>query len=176
MNRRRVLAVSFGATIGVVCGLLFWFSQPSEVQTAFGGRQGVATIANFDAAEAYRIGPMLKDVQFAEASVADFPVVAGPVAIPRGIAAEIAHTLLDEKTHLHLYKACEPTPGVRLSFVRGGDRIDVILCFECNMAFTYIDQRFIYGFDFDEVRPVFVRAVKACFPDDEVVQRLTESP
>ena len=83
-------------------------------------------------------------------------------------------TLEDKNTYRHLKKACLPQPGVRLDFIRGDDRLSVLLCFECDMAMDFLNGSYVGGGDFDDVRPALVGAVRPLFPNDAKIQSLTE--
>jgi len=63
---------------------------------------------------------------------------------------------------------------MRLSFVNKSGRVDILLCFECDVLLVGRDGHFISGEDFDCSRAVFVRAAKEAFPNDDLMQQLDE--
>lgn len=148
-----------------------FLSPQRRLAALFGGLGGLATVSKPDGVEAFRIGP---PSEF-DHSLDDHPIIAGPVVVPRDIAGRISDVLASPDSYFwDAAKACEPTPGVRLSFRRADDRVDVLLCFECNILTVYRGGILTGGEDFDDVRPVLVRAAKVLFPEDEVIQTLEE--
>jgi hypothetical protein len=108
-----------------------------------------------------------------DASPADYPVIRGPVILSDAIGANVSDALLSPNSYLwDIAKSCIPTCGVKLSFVRNANRIDVLLCFECDILCISRDGRAIGYANFDNAREMFVRAAKQAFPDDEVIQNL----
>ncbi len=147
--------------------------QRTAIAEMFGGGPALATVAKPSRVEAYRLDPLPAGRSWTEASVADYPVTAGPVAVPAAIVGPVSAALLSPDTYgWDFAKSCLPTYGVRLSFHRGGERIDVLFCFECNILLIGRDGRTTGGEDFDRNRAVFVRAARALFPEDDLIQRL----
>ncbi|HEX5447330.1 MAG TPA: hypothetical protein VFW87_26180, partial [Pirellulales bacterium] len=71
-------------------------------------------------------------------------------------------------------KGCLPEYGACLTFFRTDHRVDVLVCFECNVLLVAFDGTLSGGEDFDAIRPVLVRAAKAAFPADAVLQGLAD--
>jgi hypothetical protein len=161
----------------VIWGAIYFRSRYS-VAKLFGGRTGLSIVSHATRIEAFRLGdpPPEKVKQEFGASPFDYPVVAGPVAVPAKLADETITALRSPSSYGFDYaKACGwPIYGARLSFERDSDRVDVYLCFKCNVLTVCRDERIVGGEDFDDIRPVLVRTVKACFPQDGVIQALDE--
>jgi hypothetical protein len=62
--------------------------------------------------------------------------------------------------------------GARVKFERAGDRVDLLLCLECDESLIFSNGRFVgYGF-FVPAHDRLVRVVQELFPDDEQIQSL----
>ena len=191
--RRRVLWFATGAALALALGLAGitlwqsthrviritmprredWPQSPEALDAMFGGDAGLATVARPEWVEAYRIGPPRPATRSQE--VNDYPIIAGPGRIATENANELSAALTSPKSYVwETAKGCEPEYGVCLSFFRGDNRVDVLLCFECNILLVAWNGSVTGGEDFDPVRPVLVRAVKAGFPADDVIQTLEE--
>jgi hypothetical protein len=87
--------------------------------------------------------------------------------------ADVATVLTDPRSY-DWSKAvgCLPSYGVKLSFTRGADRVDVLLCFECDIVLFEHNGEPPGLEEFTPMRPVLVRAVKQLFPDDAEIQAL----
>lgn len=181
MNRRVVLITAAAAA---AAPLAAWglFSrdrarreQSRAVAELFGGEPGLETVARPERVEACRLGQIPAGRTESGASVFDYPVISGPREVPPAISAPISAALLSPATYgWEFSKSCVPSYGVRLSFHHGDDRVDVLLCFECDVLLISRNGRTTGGEDFDSGRPIFVQAVKAIFPEDELIRRLPE--
>ncbi|MGC1272412.1 MAG: hypothetical protein WBC44_01800 [Planctomycetaceae bacterium] len=146
-----------------------------RVAEMFGGRDGLKTLTEPDKVEAYRLRPLPQDKQGRRTPLKEFQILSGPVTVPKESAKNVARSLLSYDSYeWDSAKGCLPIYGVRLSFARGDDRVDVLLCFQCDVLLVYRNGKITGGEDFDAIRPVLVRTVKPLFPDDEVVQGLKE--
>jgi len=156
---------------------LFYLHHQSQARVAeiFGGARGVALLKNADTIEAYRIGKTAEEIRWLDSTLSDYPVEKGPVTISPADGAALVTTLLDEQSYYwNSKKACLPQPGVRLDFIRGNDRLSLLLCFECKMFDTYLNGKPTSGQNFDYIQPVLVKFVRKLFPDDPKIQSLTE--
>lgn len=146
-----------------------------RVAKMFGGRDGLKALTAPDKVEAYRLRPLPQEMQGRRTPLTKFPILSGPVAVPKESTDKIARTLLsDESYEWESAKGCLPYYGVRLSFTRSDDQVDVLLCFQCDVLLVYRNGKITGGEDFDAIRHVLVRTVKPLFPDDKVVQGLKE--
>ena len=174
----KIVAVVIVAAVLAVGGTLLWAfadrSQPTprhkhadDVEKLFGGPDGFATLKSPDRIEAFRIED---DRQTGQPHV-----ISKPIVVAKPLATELTAILSSPDSYGWDYaKFCELQLGVQLSFYRGDDRLDVLLCFQCDeLQVRWKDAR-SEAEDFDAIRPPLVRAVKALFPDDAVIQGLKE--
>lgn len=147
----------------------------SPMSRLFGGGENMAIVREATRVEAYRVAPPPGSKPMEDyISPLDFEVAAGPVAVPAEMAKELATTLLSADTYYRgAMKACGyPVYGVKLSFFRGNDRVDVFFCFQCgDLAVTRNGTKFGVG-DFYQSKRPFVQAVKALFPGDAEIQNI----
>lgn len=139
----------------------------------FGGAAGFETIAKPERVEAYRIRPppSERDIK----AITDYSIIAGPVRLTPQTASELSEALTSPKSYVwESAKACMPEYGVCFTFLRGGNRVDVLVCFECDILLVALNGSTAGGEDFDPVRAVLVRAAKASFPVDDVIGRLPD--
>lgn len=71
-----------------------------------------------------------------------------------------------------IVKNCVFTPGVGLEFIAGVQKVQLLICYECN------EWRFVYKGkqkheDCDPARFSLVPLAKSIFPKDEIIQQLT---
>jgi hypothetical protein len=173
---RSLFFVVAAVAIGLVISIR-WLTHAhyADVRQMYGGATGGRALSKPDRVDVYRLGKLPDDVNWRTATVSDYPILAGPAAMPEPIAKEVTALLSDPSSFLwDEAKACIPRPGIRLDFIRGSDRLEVLLCFECDILISYINGRLAGGEDFDPVRPSLVRAVGSLFPDDAVIQALRE--
>jgi hypothetical protein len=147
----------------------------SPMLRLFGGGENMAIVREATRVEAYRLGPPPGgDPPQDYISPLDYEVASGPVAVPAKMARELATTLLSPDTYTWgTAKACGfPVYGVKLSFFRGPERVDVFFCFRCDDLTVTRDGKKLGAGDFSEAKRPFVEAVKALFPDDQEIQQI----
>jgi hypothetical protein len=174
MRKHYVFLVLLLAAIGE--GLNWYAVRPqSAIEQLFGGSANVAVVGHPKKVEAFRIGPLPHGHAWDDVPISDYPVIAGPVGLSPEIATNASAVLLSPSTYVwDSDKSCIPAYGVRLSFIQDTDRVDVLLCFECDMLLVGRGD-VLGGEDFDNGRLTLVRAAKAAFPDDEIIQQLEEN-
>jgi hypothetical protein len=147
----------------------------SPMSRLFGGGENMAIIREATRVEAYRVTPPSGSKPMEDyISPLDFEVAAGSVTASAEMAKELATTLLSDETYSWgAAKACGyPVYGVKLSFFRGSDRVDVFFCFQCgDLAVTRDGKMFGVG-DFYQAKRPFVQAAKTLFPDDAEIQAI----
>lgn len=153
------------------------FNRNADIRRIFGGSAGLDILRHADRVEAYRIGPAPERMQMeSNAGLADHPILTDPLVVPVSNAKQLSSILSDRNSYNWFSaKACIPRPGVRLDFIRGGNRLSVLLCFECDILQTFLDGKPVGGEDFDNIRKGLVRIVRPLFPDDKVVQAIPET-
>ncbi len=142
----------------------------SQVTKLYGGPTAINTVQNSTSVQAYRLPSPSKHVQ----SLADYTMSAGPVAVPEATVAKLREILMDDAVYLwDTAKACgEPDYGVRFQFQSGGDNVDVLVCFHCDILGVYHNGQAVDYEDCDPIRPQLIAIVKGLFPDDPVIQAL----
>jgi hypothetical protein len=167
--------IVLGAITAVTVGAI-WFraarapaapAPTPELLQLFGGREGFAVLQGAERIEAFR----LNHPRGQEPTVTE-----GPVPVTRPIAPQLVSLLSAHDAYgWNSWPGCIPLWGVRLSFYRGADRIDVLLCFQCNLLSVSLNGTKIGDGNFRPMRPHLVRAIKALFPNDQALQELPEN-
>jgi hypothetical protein len=143
--------------------------KPDQVASLFGTQGTLDVVKEPDLVTAFRLSPN----RFNERMIKDYQVSAGPLPLPRPMAAEFAATLTDATSYRwNEAKACEPDYGVRLQFERGEQTVDVLLCLECLILAVHVDGQPIGQGNFDNAAPRIIGLVKQIFPDDPKIQAL----
>lgn len=152
------------------------YRRDVDVRRIFGGSTGVAVLRGADRVEVFRIGKLPDEFYWQDAVVADYPVLDGPIAVPASDAKQLASILGDPESYIwNSAKGCATRPGVRLDFIRGDDRLQILLCFECDILENFLNAKKVGGEDFDNVRSHLVRIVRPLLPNDPVIQSLPET-
>ncbi len=184
-------------TIAIACGVLvaallaaFWMKRhdPSPIQNLattpnpvpsqdarlvelFGGEEGLKTVAYPTKVEAYRLKP---DPQ---KQPREYAVTVGPVPLSKDLATKVSRDLVTSSSYWwEMGKPCKPRYGLRLSFHRGQDQVDVFLCYECMELLVARNGKMTSGLgqakSFDFMNGRLVLAAKTLFPDDPEIQKL----
>lgn len=143
----------------------------------FGGEQARDIVEHPDKVEVFRLDPLPERISLDKATLADYPLSSKSVAVPETVAGQISAGLLSPVTYYwgDAKKSCGvPIFGVRLTFHRGKNRVDVLFCFKCDDLVLFQNDRLTGYKDFHPGRAIFVRAVKSLFPNDQVIQQLDE--
>jgi hypothetical protein len=150
------------------------YQGDSDIRRIFGGTQGLSVFNHADRIEAYRVETPA-DLDSSSIALETFSIIKGPIAISQSDAQPLLATLQDRNSYLwDVRKGCKLIPGVRLDFIRGDDRLSVLLCFECDMLVNYLNGKVVGGGNTDKVRPTLVRVARSLFPDDAKIQSLSE--
>lgn len=171
--RRLLAAVVLIAAIGTL--YVATIGRP-PISRLFGGGRNVATIREATRVEAYRLeAPSGREVSADDVSPLEYEVTSVPAVVPAKRAKKLAQALLSPQTYeWETAKACVPIYGVKISFFKGVERVDVFFCFACDIL-TVTSGDFVFGVeDFDHSRLLFVRTVKELFPDAPVIQGISE--
>ncbi len=150
------------------------YQSEAEMRRRVGGPAALAALRYAEQVEAYRIGELADRDNWQNAGLADYPILKGPLAVAPADIQTLTSTLQDRDSYSRVPKGCTPLPGVRVDFVHGNDRLSVLLCFECDSALYYLNDKIAGGGNFDPARPALVRIVRPLFPNDPKIQSLTE--
>jgi hypothetical protein len=152
------------------------FNAEADLRQIFGGAAGLAAVRYPDRVEAYRIGKLADEAKW-PAAPADFHILSGPVAASPPNVADLSRTLQDRNYYVwNKSRDCAPHPDVRLDFTHDKDRLTVLVCFECNMITSYLNDKPVSEMISDYLRPTLVRAAHSLFPGDPKIQALSEQP
>jgi hypothetical protein len=150
------------------------YQGDAEIAGIFGGTHGLSVLNHADRIEAYRVETPA-DRNSSSIALDDFPIIHGPIIISQSDAQPLLATLQDRNSYLwDMTKNCELVPGVRFDFIRGNDRLSVLLCFQCDMIANYLNGKIVGGGNTDKARPTLVRVARSIFPDDAKIQSLSE--
>ena len=136
----------------------------------------MATIREATRVEAYRLAaPSGRELSAEDASPLEYEVTSVPAVVPAERAKKLAQALLSPQTYeWEAAKACVPIYGVKISFFKGSERVDVFFCFACDVLAVASGDSVFGAEDFDHSRLLFVQIVKELFPDDPVIQGISE--
>ena len=145
-------------------------SSPADAhKTVFGSEAAATAVRNATTVQAYR----LASPSFFEQTLDKYEMAAGPVAVPTKLADQLKQLLLDPGSYdFSAAKSCLPDHGVRIEFVDGKRKIDVLLCFECRILSVYDNGQSAGGEDFDPINRQLIDIVKQLFPNDTAIQAL----
>jgi hypothetical protein len=175
-SRRLLAAVAAIAVVGASYALTFGRSTAAR---ALGGGANLQLIREASRVEAYRLAPPAGlDPQFDDVPPLDYYVVSGPIVASDSIAEQLKETLLASETYPRrwmLTTECgRPVYGVKLSFIRGGERLDVYLCFSCSELVVRRNDTTHAPAYFGPGKRVLVDAAKRLFPNDSAIQQIPE--
>ena len=184
MKRKTKKAIVGGVAGGVIAAVslfvssVFWVkrhepapSQDARLVELFGGEEGLKTVTHPTKVEAYRLKPDPHQ------QPGDYAVSGGPEPVPKDLATEVSRALVNSSSYWwEMAKPCEPQYGIRLSFYRGQDQVDVFLCYECLELLVARNGKMTSGLgqaqSFDFMNGRLVLAAKTLFPDDPEIQKL----
>jgi hypothetical protein len=158
----------------VLAGSITGCGGSSQLDEIFGSQNALETLRRPQSAQAYHLKSQFADEDGNDGpKVNAYQTIGEPVDIPSGTRVRIAKTLLSTKSYLwDRGKGCVPDYGVRISFDRGDDRVDIVFCFECDVLAVYHDNRLCGGADFDPAHDSLVAEMKSLFPNDKAIQGL----
>ncbi len=158
----------------ILLGYLHFQGGP-DISKLFGGPAGMSVLNNADRIAAYRIEKPADRNKWSDEDLLNFAIVDGPISVSQSDAQALLATLQERKSFAwDAKKACMPTPEVRLDFIRGNDRLSVLLCFECDILENFLNGKLVGGQNFDNARPTLVRIARSIFPDDPKIQSLRD--
>jgi hypothetical protein len=143
--------------------------ETRTLTSIFGNQQAIETVRNAASANAYRLASPSEHRD----SLSDFEIVSGPVPVSDSGSKALRKVLLNPATYgWGFTKSCLPDYGVRLEFQHDSDKVDVLLCFDCDVLAVYHNGKAVGGEDFDTGRSAILSIVKELFPDDGAIQSL----
>lgn len=105
---------------------------------------------------------------------AAYRMLTSPIDVAPKTASRISRILVAPSTYLwNMGRTCEIDPGVRLRFTKGGQAVDIMLCFKCGELWVWRNGKHVGGGYFDPGRARLASLMKQIFPNDKVIQSLT---
>ncbi len=168
-----VLAIAvLGTTVAIVWATRSGTAARSlRVARLFGGDKGLEILSHPDRIEAFRLEPIDEPT---DVLPVNYPVMTGPVTVPGELSIALTSALASEESYdWDKPRDCMPSYGLRLSFYRGRDRVDVLLCMNCETLLVIRNGEECGMGQFNPIRAIMVDAVKSLFPNDQVIQSLS---
>ena len=170
---RRVLMIVVVIAVGVA--LYQAAFGPPSMTRLFGSAENLTIVREATRVEAYRLAPLngVNPVDV-DTSPLEFRTTAGPVIVKSELSETLQEALLSSQTYRWWgVKECGyPIYGVKLSFFRGSERVDVYFCFKCAVLAVVRDEQVVGRADFDHGERIFIDAVKKLFPQDAEIQAI----
>jgi hypothetical protein len=148
-----------------------------RVLKLFGGQENLAPVLKPVAVEAFRVRsrqlrPSEQPVA-AENSIADWPILAGPIVVDPATRAELIAMLPNPNTYeWEALVACKIEPGVGLRFTDRAGATEILLCFTCGQIAVVRGGEIVGHTDFGNGGGQFLAIAKRLFPDDAEIQEL----
>jgi hypothetical protein len=144
---------------------------PQVIRTVFGGQE---TYDVFKAAQKVSACRLEVKKETLESHSGDYEYLEGAfVELSSEQTAQVRKILESPDSYeFDLRKACTPLYGVRLRFEGESNRVDVDLCFSCDILLVSRDGKPMEGGNFDPIRPNLVALCKKLFPNDKEIQQL----
>jgi hypothetical protein len=139
----------------------------------FGGQAALDILRNPDSVHACLLEIPNQVISSTEA-IGDYRTKGDEIDVPSATAAALGNMLLEAESYKWDMKvACMPDFGVRMTWRRGSERIDLLVCFKCGQMLIYRNSRLIGDTDLrDPLRDHLLSAAKSLFPDDATIQTL----
>ena len=175
----KTLAVALAVVVLIVT-LLAIVAQRDEVDSRvanmFGGEQNMAILQHPDRVEILRIGSIqTADDPFRQGPPSEYPIITGPRTLSASMIGALTHDLIQPDTYVwDAVKTCLPTPGIRIDYIRGDDRLQLLICLKCDIMQVFRNDVRVGEEDFDAIHSEMVRIAKAAFPDDPIIQKVPE--
>ena len=149
-------------------------SGSARVEQLFGGPEAMAALRAPDSTQAWRTTAefAVKEGTETKGKLADYVILNGPVPVKESISTAIAGLLKKDIYEWNMAKGCEPIPGVAIEYTKGGDKLLIFFCFECDILLTYLNGKRVGGEDFDRIHRALANEVKKIFPNDPAIQKL----
>ena len=149
-------------------------SGSAKVEQLFGGPEAMAALRAPDSTQAWSTTAefAVKKGTETKGKLADYVILNGPVPVKESISTAIAGLLKKDIYEWNMAKGCEPIPGVAIEYTKGGDKLLIFFCFECDILLTYLNGKRVDGEDFDRIHRALANEVKKIFPNDPDIQKL----
>jgi len=169
------IAVSAVVLVAVCCAAFALGQRGVEnVNTLFGGSDGLQVVLRSEKVEAYRVAPLHKMPKGEDLkTIGGAGMLSGPVTVDETSRRDLAEILRNPGTYdWDSAKGCKFDPGVVVRFASRSTTIDVVFCFHCEELQIWRDGARVGGEDFDAASPSLAAIMKRIFPEDAEIQKL----
>lgn len=166
-----VIALVLGASGAAVA----YSEYGSGIKRLFGGRSSLSTATNADRVEVTRLDAPSEQKFGLIETLPTYPVLASPVVPGSDDAARLTELLTSPSSYEwdpEWAKSCIPSFGVQVTFHRGGERVDVLLCLDCAILMVFEEGDHVGTAHFDPADEQIVRLIQKMFPEDEEISQL----
>ena len=169
------IAVSVIVLVAVCCAAFALGQRASEnVNTLFGGSDGLQVVLKPEKVEAYRVAPLHNMPKGEDPkTIGGAGMLSGPVTVDEESSRELTEILRNPGTYdWDSAKGCKFDPGVVVRFASKLSTIDVVFCFHCEELQIWRDGARVGGEDFDAASHKLAAIMKRIFPEDPEIQSL----
>jgi hypothetical protein len=107
-----------------------------------------------------------------------FRIVPEPKPVPANLVPQLSRLLLSRSSYADYYTSCIFDPGVAFRFWKGGEAVDVLVCFHCrDLGFQVVGAPEALGskLAFEPIRAELARLVRAARPGDPRFEKLEDN-
>jgi hypothetical protein len=132
---------------------------------SFGGEAGLEILRHPDSVRACLLEVPNRKIAPSEA-VGGYQTKGDEIEVPVAAASPLSDLLLEPDSYEWYMKSiCLPEFGVRMTWRRGRERIDLLVCFNCSKMLIYHDNQLVRGRDIEApLRDRFLATTKSLFP------------
>ncbi len=155
-----------------------FLKKPEEsILKLFGGKENFEIVQKYEKVTAHRVTPVLKK--------GDKETILSSAVLSNTQADKLVELLNDKNNVYDSSKLCSPIAGVLLTFEKGDKKMNLRICFECQMIVfgdepqpkekkddDFSDDERAPRADVDPIHLHLVKLAKELFPKDEVMQKL----
>jgi hypothetical protein len=166
------------ALVALILGLLtlawrcYLRSLEPKLDAVFGNDRVRAVIAEPEAVEVYRLGPLPPSINWEEAEIKDYPVNGGPIALDTKTAHDLSMLLTDSRSYVFGAGPISAVyvPHVRARFSRGSSEVWIDFDLDCARLTIHQNGHAVGGGVFGYVERDVVQIMKRLFPRDREIQ------
>ena len=123
--------------------------------------------------ELYRLGPKEENYKY----LYNYSIYKGPEVLKANYRQKLSMIFLNKKSYKINFddtkiKLCEFNPGLAFRFYKGKEKLDILVCFQCDEIKFYHNEKVLGQADIDPARKALVTLSKELFPKDKIIQLL----
>jgi hypothetical protein len=175
MNRILILVISL---VFVGCAAKDPKPTPAvdlaKLMNVLGSQEAIDAIQNATTVRAFRFA----DEETTRPNLDDYKIAAGPVDIPDSDLSPMKKLFLDAtKYHNRIQgERCGTKYNVRLEFIAGEERVDVLICFSCGHLRMYHNRKVVFNEKFETDDPTLAGVLKKLFTGEAAIFWLRDLP